>query len=123
MVNKLEGINRSTNTQKIKLMEDRSDKRKLTDKEHTKEKLFVEKDFNSSEMKNRLKEEIEDLNKITENVTENLSFELHEDTNKMMVRVIDTKTDEVIKELPPEEMLDLSARIHKMVGLLIDEKV
>ena len=40
-----------------------------------------------------------------------------------MVQVIDVNTEEVIKELPPEEMLDLKARIHEMVGILIDEKV
>jgi len=41
----------------------------------------------------------------------------------MMVKVVDLNTDEVIKELPPEEMLDLQARIHEMVGILIDETV
>jgi len=40
-----------------------------------------------------------------------------------MVQIVDLKTQEVIKELPPEEMLDLEAKIHEMVGLLIDEKV
>jgi flagellar protein FlaG len=40
-----------------------------------------------------------------------------------MTQIIDIKTEEVIKEMPPEEMLDLAAKIHKMVGLILDEKV
>ena len=39
-----------------------------------------------------------------------------------MVRVVNVFTDEVIKEIPPEEVLDTVARIREMIGLLIDER-
>lgn len=63
------------------------------------------------------------MNDIVEKVREGLQFRIHEDTERLMIQVIDVKTREVIKELPPEDMLDLSARIQEMVGILIDEKV
>lgn len=66
---------------------------------------------------------VEDMNDIVEKVREHLQFKVHEDTNRLMVQIIDLSTREVLKELPPEEMLDLSARIQEMVGILIDEKV
>ncbi|MFP4200510.1 MAG: flagellar protein FlaG [Bacillota bacterium] len=50
-----------------------------------------------------------------------LAFEIHEDTQRYLVRVVDPKTDEIIREIPPEEFLDLVARIEQMVGLIIDE--
>ena len=39
-----------------------------------------------------------------------------------MVKVIDAETNEVIREIPPEKILDLVATIWEMMGLIIDEK-
>jgi flagellar protein FlaG len=36
--------------------------------------------------------------------------------------VINRQTHEVIKEIPPEQLLDMIARIWEMIGLLVDEK-
>jgi len=56
-----------------------------------------------------------------------LEFQLHEDSGRFQVRVIDNQTKETIKEIPPEYMLDLSARLREMInqalGLLVDELV
>ncbi len=65
---------------------------------------------------------VDGMNEIVEHVHRGLRFVLHEDTNRMMVRVIDVVTDEVIKEIPPEDVLDTAARIREMIGILIDEK-
>jgi len=80
-------------------------------------------EYSQEELEDDVRESVKDINDIVQKVKEDLSFEIHDETDRMMVKVIDRRTKEVIKELPPEEMLDLSARIHEMVGLLIDEKV
>ncbi|RAK08593.1 flagellar protein FlaG [Halanaerobium saccharolyticum] len=80
-------------------------------------------EYSQEELEDDVRESVKDINDIVQKVKEDLSFEVHDETDRMMVKVIDRRTKEVIKELPPEEMLDLSARIHEMVGLLIDEKV
>lgn len=85
--------------------------------------LQEKEDYSAKELEEDVKESVKDINEIVEKVKEDLAFEIHDETERMMVKVVDRKTQEVIKELPPEEMLDLSARIHEMVGLLIDEKV
>ena len=66
---------------------------------------------------------IEKINKML--VTENRSFEysVHEKTKDIMVKVIDTETKEVIREIPPEKILDLVARLCELAGLFVDEKV
>jgi len=87
------------------------------------ESLQEENEYSKQELEEDVKESVKDINEIVEKVKEDLAFEIHDETERMMVKVIDRKTQEVIKELPPEEMLDLTARIHEMVGLLIDEKV
>jgi len=64
---------------------------------------------------------VEALNDAVEYINRGLRFTIHEDTQRMMVRVVNIETNEVIKEIPPEEVLDTVARIREMIGLLIDK--
>lgn len=50
------------------------------------------------------------------------SYDIHEKTNRVTVKIKDSETGEVLKEIPSEESLDLAAKIMEMAGLLIDEK-
>jgi flagellar protein FlaG len=52
-----------------------------------------------------------------------LKFSVNQELNKVIVKVIDGSTDEVIKEIPPEEIQRLQARIRDAIGLLFDEKI
>lgn len=49
-------------------------------------------------------------------------FGIHEDTNRVMIKIVDRDTKEVIKELPPEKTLDMIARVWEMAGIMVDEK-
>ncbi len=40
-----------------------------------------------------------------------------------MVKVIDVTTDEIIREIPPEKILDLVAAIWEVSGIIVDERV
>ncbi len=86
------------------------------------EKLW--KEGKSKEGSNKLDIEaaVESINDTMEHINRSLRFSIHEDTQRMIVRVVNTSTDEVIKELPPEDVLDTVARIREMIGLLIDER-
>jgi flagellar protein FlaG len=54
-----------------------------------------------------------------------LQFQVHKDSGRVQVKVIDSDTQEVIREIPPEKILESSAMIKnmldKMAGILIDE--
>ena len=50
------------------------------------------------------------------------SYDIHEKTNRVTVKIKDSETGKIIKEIPSEESLDLAAKIMEMAGLLIDEK-
>ncbi|SHH37230.1 flagellar protein FlaG [Sporanaerobacter acetigenes] len=50
-------------------------------------------------------------------------FSIHEKTKQIMVKVIDVTTDEVIREIPPEKILDMVAYIWESVGLIVDKKI
>lgn len=66
---------------------------------------------------------VSQLNNFLEPVKTNLRFELHDDLDRYYVKVIDQSTDEIVREIPPEEMLDMYASMLQHMGLLIDERI
>ena len=84
-------------------------------------------DYLTEENKEKLKNDINKLNEtidlLDNEVRESLQFKLHEGSDRMMVQVMNIKEHEVIKEMPPEEILDLIGNIKEMVGVFLDEKV
>jgi len=74
------------------------------------------------------KEGVESVAKVIEDYANDvhnvgLRFAVHEDTGKFVIRVIDSDTNEVVREVPPENLLDLAAKMEEMMGMLYDEKV
>ncbi len=67
-----------------------------------------------------MRKALEELNKKATSVTS--EFGIHEKTNRITIKIVDKKTKEVIKELPPEKMLDMIAKIWETSGLIVDEK-
>ena len=52
-----------------------------------------------------------------------LKFELHDELNEYYVTIIDSNTDEVIREIPSKKLMDIHAAMREFVGLLIDRKI
>ena len=50
-------------------------------------------------------------------------FSIHEKTRQIMIKVLDSTTNEVIKELPPEKVLDIVAGIWEVAGIMVDRKI
>jgi flagellar protein FlaG len=81
---------------------------------------FGQRAFTSEEVKTAV-EKLNDV--LAENSPRTHSrFRIHEGTGRVMVNLVDTRTDEIIKELPPEKILDLVANIWEMVGIIVDER-
>ena len=51
-----------------------------------------------------------------------LKFDVHEDTNRLMVNLVDGKANRVLKTFPSKEFLDMVARIKDYVGMIVDKK-
>ena len=51
-----------------------------------------------------------------------LQFKVHKASGKVMVTVTNESTGEVIREIPPLEMLQLAAKIDEMIGMIFDKK-
>jgi len=50
-----------------------------------------------------------------------LDFEEAEETEELIVKVMDRDNDELIRQIPPEAMLQVAKRMEEMSGLLIEE--
>lgn len=68
-------------------------------------------------------EAIEKANKEFITYDRRFEFSIHEKTNQIMVKVIDVNNDEVIRELPPEKILDMVAVMWEVAGIIIDKKI
>ena len=63
----------------------------------------------------------QELNELMSKINCNLEFQYHKEVNLMTVRMLDKKTHEVIKEVPPEEMLDQMAKAREWLGAFLDK--
>ena len=67
-------------------------------------------------------EAIEQANHAFRIVSTRFEFSIHEGTKEIMVKVIDEKTNELIREIPPEKILDIIAKMWELAGIMVDEK-
>ncbi len=63
----------------------------------------------------------QELNELMSKINCNLEFQYHKDVNMMSVKMLDKKTHEVIKEVPPEEMLEQMAKAREWLGAFLDK--
>ncbi len=49
-------------------------------------------------------------------------FSYHEETKRISIKVLDRDTEEVIREIPQEETLDMLERMWELAGILVDER-
>ncbi|MBP1764544.1 MAG: flagellar protein FlaG [Firmicutes bacterium] len=65
----------------------------------------------------------DEMTKFMESLNTDIQFSLHQDTGRLIVKVVDKQTDKVLKEFPPHQLLDTMAAISKYIGGLLDKKV
>ncbi len=70
----------------------------------------------------KLIEAIEKANPNLMGASTNLEFSIHKDTKQIMVKIIDSETEEVLKEIPSEKVLDMVANMMEKSGFFIDKR-
>ena len=51
-----------------------------------------------------------------------VQFEYHEDLQEYYAVIVDNNSDEIIKEIPSEKILDMYAAMTEFMGLFVDKK-
>lgn len=72
--------------------------------------------------KEELEATVEKANQFLLGLKTQFDFKIHEGTGRTVVRLIDKQTEEVVKEIPPEKMLDVLESIWDSAGILVDRR-
>ena len=63
-----------------------------------------------------------ELNNALAQIDGNYSVSVDGDTGMVVVRITDTDTGELVKQVPPQQVLDVSMSVEKIVGLLVNDQ-
>ena len=71
----------------------------------------------------QLQAAVSKLNDYVQNLRRTLSFSIEESTGRTVIKVYDAETDELIRQIPPEETIKLAEQISEQTkSLLIQER-
>ncbi len=85
------------------------------------EKSKAEKDKEAD--KGALNATVSDLNEIVQQLHRELQFSVEEESGETVIKVIDTETDEVIRQIPAQEVLELRKRLADAAGAIFRDSV
>lgn len=74
-------------------------------------------------MKEALTDKVDSMNKFLESATTNVKFQFHEEMNVYYVQVVNSLTEEILREIPNKKFLDMYASMADFAGLMVDEKL
>lgn len=63
------------------------------------------------------------LNQYVKSTQRDLKIQVHEATGNIIVKVLSKEDGKIIREIPPEKMLNLAAKMEEMTGILFNENV
>ncbi len=69
-----------------------------------------------------LQKALEEVQSAINVVANDLRFSFDEDTGRTLVKIVDRETDEVIKQIPSEELVQISKALDKLQGLLVKQE-
>lgn len=71
---------------------------------------------------NLVKGAVDGVNESLKTNHTSVKFKYHENLNRVSIKIVDDTTDEVIKEIPPEETLEMVEKMLAQAGLIVDER-
>ena len=91
--------------------------------EHLRAPQVIEQLDNSYSTKEQIEKIVESMNEFVSASSTHVKFEFHEKLNDYYVTVIDSATNDVIKEIPSKKAMDIYASMLEYMGILVDKKV
>jgi flagellar protein FlaG len=69
-----------------------------------------------------LQKAVEKVREVFQNVEPRLQFEIDPDLHRVIVKVMNGESGEVIRQIPPQEVLDLARNFQASTGLLLKQQ-
>ena len=70
-----------------------------------------------------LKTAVDKANRMVQSFNRYLNFSVDDSTKEIVVKVVDTNTNEVVRQIPPKEMLSLMEQFDKIQSLIFSKNV
>ncbi len=77
--------------------------------------------YQESKVSDSTKEQLSENNRFNQNLK--IRFTSNQDTGRVAISVVDAETDEVIREIPSEEMVKISQNLKENIGVLFDRNL
>ncbi len=105
-------IQSNNNTSDVDL-ENKNNSKDTYDKNNSQQRKITEKEIKTATDK---------LNKLFEGTDTHLQYDFIGKSRIMSVKIIDDKTKEVVKEIPPRKIIEMIDKLCEMAGIMVDEK-
>jgi len=117
---KVEPILKSSNESISEIIKEQEKLEKNIDQKELQEAKTIPKDKIIE--RHQIVDALEKMSKTIELFNKRLKFAIDEESKRIVVKVIDTETNKIVREIPPEEVLRFVAKLHKFLGIFIDKK-
>lgn len=87
--------------------------------ETVRQKIVDQPQDDSNTQQVQPEELLNQIKALTEDGLYSVRFEQNDEVNKLVVKIVDTDTDEVIRQIPLEEMLNLSKHLQEISGNIV----
>lgn len=81
----------------------------------------VEAHENAVPTAQQIQNAVEQMNRASSQLNERISFSYNEKVNRVVVKVINQDTNEVVREIPPRDIIKLTEHIQQYLGMIVDE--
>ena len=71
----------------------------------------------------KAKKMTESLNQLLETTNTKLRYEFHEKLERYYVTLVDSETDQVVREIPNKKLMDMYAALLEFAGIFVDKKI
>ena len=70
----------------------------------------------------QVRQAVDDIRRAVEPAAHSLNFSIDQESGKTVVRVIDSATQELVRQIPSEEVMSISHALNRLAGVLLQEK-
>lgn len=72
--------------------------------------------------KEQLEQAVKEVQDFVATVNQNLEFSVDDDTGRTVIKVIDRQTEQILRQIPSEEMLQIAKALGKLNGILVQQQ-
>jgi|GEM_PF-5952558 len=115
MATEIRPLSESTSVHRVGIDRERHEQEKMPKSERVL--------LNDSLTADEIEELIGELNDVMRVMNTKISFSIDSETNRPIIQVSDKDTGELIRQIPPAELMRVSQRMSDVLGILFDDRI